>query len=117
MLDKAVKLVEEIIDGYCPCQRPDLCHCQEKLAKAALVELNTFIESNGWQDIETAPKDGTYILVYGAPVFSKSCVAQWTRPRTGDDWNWYTPEISIAINPTHWQPLPAIKSIKEQDNG
>lgn len=62
-----------------------------------------------WQPIETAPKDGTVILLsdsiettcgyWGAPV------SVFKRP---DQWLSYWPMKKSAIGslPTHWMPLP-----------
>lgn len=60
----------------------------------------------GWQPIETAPKDGTEVLLIGrypsatsTPTFSdiyhgwRSLKGHWTR--------WPHP-----FDPTHWMPLP-----------
>lgn len=66
-----------------------------------------------WQPIETAPKDGTRILVYGkwrgelyGPTDDDAAiyVAIWG----GDGWmvegsEYYSPWVDPA---THWQPLP-----------
>lgn len=76
----------------------------------------------GWQPIETAPKDGTHVLVaFDNPPYSE----HWTfqqRPPTVAHWfgpaplpglragGWY---LSVShndggrIDPTHWMPLPA----------
>jgi len=59
-----------------------------------------------WQSIETAPKDGTTVLLY-APG--------WESPRTGwtygkDDWQecpFHHDPARTDYRPTHWQPLPA----------
>lgn len=55
-----------------------------------------------WRPIETAPKDGTRIIVYRAlePGYEHELIGfdMW---RNG---NWY--RSRRAMRPTHWQPLP-----------
>lgn len=67
-----------------------------------------------WQPIETAPKDGTEVLLYLDAPWSKIEKARWYEP-----WkNWQVGEIpedpirdeycGIGSSiPTHWMPLPA----------
>ena len=71
-----------------------------------------------WQPIETAPKDGTSVLLCqafdadGKPIRDKAWglfvqVAAWWDEQ---EWIVYcsTPsEPSLHFDPTHWQPLPA----------
>jgi len=63
-----------------------------------------------WQPIETAPKDGTDIIVY-RPKFDGDYI-----PQVGVDW-WMLPSKTGFYSecwaksrkdcpPTHWQPLP-----------
>jgi predicted alpha/beta hydrolase family esterase len=52
-----------------------------------------------WQTIETAPKDGTWLLVQSAD-WTLPEVAQWCRSRR----YWQTMESNVK--PTHWMPLP-----------
>lgn len=62
-----------------------------------------------WQPIETAPKDGTIIIVTGAPElgYTLPCVVD----ALYDDGGWLVNQWespSFAITPTHWMPIPAI---------
>lgn len=74
---------------------------------------------NDWQDIETAPKDGTPILLCGGAddnadyskekydTFTHSpCRAMWY----GDSWLMAWAEAACVCvfyeDPTHWMPLP-----------
>lgn len=68
-----------------------------------------------WQPIETAPKDGTAILVYPATWGSQSAsIATWNDDRQSKKprpfWS-RQDSISITLSrdkpPTHWMPLPA----------
>lgn len=76
----------------------------------------------GWQPIETAPRDGTAVLVIraiwpGLPVgHAQECnghntyVAQWWGDKYGGRWVCYMDLIQdpdCPIDPTHWMPLPA----------
>ncbi len=61
-----------------------------------------------WRPIETAPRDGTVILLYdNVPV-----VGQWVRHRAyAHCWAWMMKplpkaDLLIALEPTHWMPLP-----------
>jgi hypothetical protein len=56
-----------------------------------------------WQPIETAPKDGTWILVY--PAYSDTvAMVRWEGKRP-PRWQMLT-GISIPCAPTRWMPLP-----------
>lgn len=79
-----------------------------------------------WQPIETAPKDGTHILVHDDIGYS---VAAWEDRQNGpgasgvvqppgwracakgtmvDDEGWDTGHgYKLELEPTHWMPLPA----------
>jgi hypothetical protein len=66
-----------------------------------------------WQPIETAPKDGTWVLLTGGDIdygwdggFKPSVVSgQWADTRWQFAWydSGYYGEYE---NPTHWMPLP-----------
>ncbi len=70
-----------------------------------------------WQPIETAPKDGTWILIYGSVDDEgerrKISVAQYTNYLNGGetDWHWQFAwydggYCGLVDEATHWMPLP-----------
>ena len=69
--------------------------------------------TQGWQPIETAPKDGTRILVSSRGV---SYIAQWREDcqhgghESGPGWQEFECEdeyYSLSVTPTLWRSLPA----------
>lgn len=68
-----------------------------KQAKAALEAATPHILAGQWQDIESAPKGGTRVLVY---TYAHNTIDMaW---HDGERWNTET----LLISPTHWMPLP-----------
>lgn len=74
----------------------------------------------GWQPIETAPKDGSIILLAGGvwgdddmEVAARVMCARWYKSNLYDDafWNACEAECGHSIfpykGPTHWMPLPS----------
>lgn len=76
-----------------------------------------------WQPIETAPRDGTPILVfdptrpdhreldgkiYDNPRYAISYYRTWYPPNS--QWMWGN-RNSSECSPTHWMPLPPIPTI------
>ena len=69
-----------------------------------------------WQPIETAPKDGTRILLAhhqnkyeNLPPLIWVIDGQWgANWRTGDDYqpHWHHDRKLRLVSPTHWMPLP-----------
>jgi len=71
-------------------------------------------DANGWYPIETAPKDGTKVLLYRQGWL---VIGRWNDNRharranpfwDAEDarlkgWNW-----ARKNDPTHWQPLPGL---------
>lgn len=62
-----------------------------------------------WQLIETAPKDGTHVLIYiprtGQVLIA--CFLPRAKPSKGFT-RWWTPErdLPLVLAPSHWMPLP-----------
>jgi hypothetical protein len=93
---------------------------KDNAIEEALVELNTFMESNGWQDIETLkPSDG-YVNFYvdgeveqGYKEGSNCYIinnGDYNYGGYGSDYK--CEDGGVYSLPTHWQPLPSIKAIK-----
>jgi hypothetical protein len=60
-----------------------------------------------WQPIETAPKDGSFVLAYNAGSMFQDMVEEtmWIVQFSGGRWR-----IALdgqSAQPTHWMPLPA----------
>ena len=56
-----------------------------------------------WQPIETAPQDGTQILVFGHDTFAVAEFRNGEWRDMGDiGWGGFYAEVM----PTHWMPLP-----------
>lgn len=51
-----------------------------------------------WQDISTAPKDGSTVLIWDEEVLAAEFVFGVWEPIGWDD--------HVEIHPTHWMPLP-----------
>lgn len=75
-----------------------------------------------WQPIETAPKDGTWILACKGSF--QPAIARWTQYHHGGSFEYIDPEdyadeshfddivsCSEKWTPTHWMPLPAPPTI------
>lgn len=54
-----------------------------------------------WQPIETAPRDGTEVLLFQE---GQRNVARWIQSAVGPVW--CTPDAHALYRPSHWQPLP-----------
>lgn len=55
-----------------------------------------------WQDISTAPRDGTYLLL-SSPDHETPVIGFWNRDNHWDDGDFNDHMDGI----THWMPLPA----------
>lgn len=69
---------------------------------AELASLRSQFANSEWQPIETAPKDGTWIMCKVEPAHHgwEDCIVLRYR---GDEWG--RPGM-VGYKPTHWMPLP-----------
>lgn len=81
-------------------------------AKMAEAGRQSIACTNGWRPIETAPKDGTPVFVYGIWQGEISKNPQYwdvfKAVYSFDEWLVCDCDIygAIVLGPTHWQPLP-----------
>lgn len=67
----------------------------------------------GWQPIETAPKDGTCILVFNGNILSAHWLALnpevgiWLLTESGSD----VGAGDLSAEPSHWMPLPEAPTV------
>jgi hypothetical protein len=71
-----------------------------------------------WQDIKTAPKDGSTFLAFdaddGGGIYCGVVACRWMHADEDDEWEseWIVSEVGgdselHGCNLTHWMPLPA----------
>ncbi len=63
--------------------------------------------AGGWQPIETAPRDGTPVLIMVPLLSNEPLIGCWNKVfcEWQDQWNDALDEGGNEV-PTHWQPLP-----------
>lgn len=101
---RAVEAIREALHQCTPDRDIDREYIIPALESAAIA-----LESlgGGWQPIETAPKDGTEILVFSPerPAGKESTVVFWKNSK----WAFFEMEgaqLNILDKLTHWMPLP-----------
>lgn len=81
-----------------------------------MTDLIERVAKSGWMPIETAPKDGTDVLLCGGEMGDTMSFEVYPLKRTvlgywdGSLWNCGNSgghdEYYVLVGPTHWQPLP-----------
>ncbi len=84
-----------------------------------IVRAPSLRESQGWQPIESAPRDGTMILAFNGffGVYSTAFTTRWTGRRGEEPYEGFPcgfhssglgsyPFGKWDCQPTHWMPLP-----------
>lgn len=56
-----------------------------------------------WKTIDSAPRDGTYIIINGMKN-GGVCEAKWFKKY--GNWKLRGGNFALPDSPTHWQPLP-----------
>jgi hypothetical protein len=83
----------------------------ERLIEAWVSARAALAQPEGWQPIETAPKDGTRIIVakQSGYVMAWASSAYWFERQYKDreKYSGWTDGFDTLATPTHWMPLPA----------
>ena len=70
----------------------------------SLIAANELLQQQQWQPIESAPRDGTKILIWVED--DENYIVSWCEWKEyGQDWDWYD-DNCISHKPTHFMPLP-----------
>lgn len=90
-----------------------VCYAPHEFESAlrALAALRTALEealAQRWLPIETAPKDGGYLLVFdGDTEAPQRWIVSWAEfEGDPDGGSWLTSELATIAGPTLWMPLP-----------
>lgn len=107
-LDTIEKLVRGVDDYLNSNQLNQICsssigHNELKQALTALTELRKEME---WQPIETAPKDGTNVDLYGTYKGYKYRITDCRFIPLEGYWFAVNSMMGNGFVPTHWHPLP-----------
>lgn len=70
-----------------------------------------------WQDISTAPRDGTDIVACSARLVDGAYRIGWVADGYLDGDCWVFGSIDVDADeysePTHWMPTPAVRAMKD----
>jgi len=90
--------------------------CNPSAIRELLDRLDAAEKAVQWRPIETAPKDGTRLLLWwGSEVHIGRCVGAGMSRDGGDWWRSESHQVFKVAGgrPTHWMPLPAAPAAME----
>lgn len=120
-LEEAVIVLEPFSDWYIGApKKPTDKQCgaaydlREKLT--GILSGANATQSDEWQPIETAPKDGTPIIIAtcGKHGWYIDCAENWFEENGSDVWLAREDSKVVSDKPTHWRPLPSAP-VKQED--
>jgi len=127
--DEKIERLTKELDAYCEKWHKELAlgdELRQQLSAAVTHGAELMRGREGWQPIETAPKDGTDILVMYMHIDTQIVHnAFWNEYEDCDDsetgwWSYEHSEVSRIklddwMTPTHWMPLPAAPKPGEKE--
>lgn len=75
-------------------------------------EAASSLRASGWRSIDSAPKDGTWILFY-VHRYAVPTVGKWYERGRYESGFWMS--SAMQISPTHWMPLPTPPVAKDRE--
>lgn len=125
--DEAVALADakSIVEDRNHCGHTDLIVNIFRSFLAMSAELTRLREASAWRPIETAPKDGTRMLLvkagYRATCGNFNKIHQMWATNYAEDYEDSEEFVRLiqdaSYRPTHWQPLPASPAKAAQGDG
>jgi hypothetical protein len=102
------------VGDYCPvcsaptCESQHADDCLYRTVKALLLKAGETPLQDGWQEIATAPKDGSRVLlVYATVAGYRVVIAYWANAVGGPAWIVEGGSVLRDTDLAGWQPLPA----------
>lgn len=93
-------------DWNVTCSNPRCWIGPARSSRAEAIAVWNLVASQRWRPIETAPKDGSGLLIWGAEWPGHVAVGHWFgKPM----YRWISPFAAADkeyVAPTHWRPLP-----------
>lgn len=78
----------------------------------ALAIIDTLLNERAWLPIESAPKDGTKVMLYVGD-FLECITASWFWDTSENIWKNTIGQWMVETHITHWMPLPQPPNTKE----
>jgi hypothetical protein len=100
---KVEHAVADAMEPFCDC---GLCTQPHIIADAAIAAY----EAAQWRTIDSAPKDGTAVMVWGSwcslPTPADRIIIASYDDSDDEGGDWYEVTEGCPFWPTHWRPLP-----------
>lgn len=120
MGERGARVVREVLPSNLVSQLRDIAHAiyMQNAFRAGQLEViadeleRGAHETNGWQPIVTAPRDGTYVLL--CLLYSDGSHSQMVGYYGSYGRGGWTTGTSWTQEPTHWRPLPAGPQVKAE---
>lgn len=103
--DQIAEVMSQKLEG-CP-----LAHLTRSYRTRVLAAADAIMALDGWQTIDSAPRDGTWVLLWARGVMHHAVNAgpsdDAIRANGIPRYEWFSvSRMAPVTDPTHWRPLP-----------